>query len=447
MKKIYLSLAAALVVSASASALVDVQNLPIQSKSNSFEAVQTNLKGGSDMMKAPAKAVAKADAEGLKAYDYYSMSSKNPGAQTGTVKITFVSDTEVEILGIFYDYPVKGTFNATDGTIKIAKQDVVMNTYYNEMMKLYPQYLVVEDGYVTDQQNIDYITFEFYPDGAQTQDGDIIYQQCWLADPYELITISMDSIVAEGSGFAWNYGNAIEPIDYRFGDGVDFKFDAAEWESAGTATMVKDGWLLGDSDPYNVALLKNKSKEGHYLMVNPFGANTPYADINECTEDGYIYLNVENPACALVRPFVPGGFLYSDWGTGLMFFTSVEGSKYYAQGFEIDDIILEAEFYGDPIATFDASTGLVDLPNCRFGCVYSANAPEQWVDSQTQEPLEMAGQVKLNLSEGAVNNIIDDNAAAAKRFFNLQGIEINAPEAGEVVIVKQGNKTSKVVVK
>ena len=59
----------------------------------------------------------------------------------------------------------------------------------------------------------------------------------------------------------------------------------------------------------------------------------------------------------------------------------------------------------------------------------------------------MAGKVKLNLKEGAVNNIIDDNAAAAKRFFNLQGIEINAPEAGEVVIVKQGNKTSKTVVK
>lgn len=448
MKKIYLSLVAALMVGASASAaIVDAKTLPLESKTNTFEAVKT-LDKASDVLKAPAKAAAKADAQGLKAYDAYSRSNSHPGAKTGTAYITFVSDTEVEIMGIFYDFKIKGTFNAANGTIQIPKQELFLNTYYNEMVKLYPQYLnVSEEGMIEGESDIDYITFTFCPDGLQTSAGEIVYEQCWFADPYEQITISMDSIVAQGQGFDWLYGNVIEPIDYRFGEGTEFVFDAAEWENAGTATMLKDGWLLGDSDPYDVPLLKSKTNEGHFLMVNPFGANTPYASMNETTDTGYIYLNVENPACALVRPFVDGGFENTNWSKGNMNFTSVEGQHYYIEGFTIQEVIDEAEYYGDPIATYDASTGIVDLPLCRICFIYAYNNPEQWVDSTTEEPLEMAGQVKLNLSEGAVNNIIDDNAAAAKRFFNLQGIEINAPEAGEVVIVKQGNKTSKTVVK
>ncbi|MGM9866755.1 MAG: hypothetical protein ACI303_02690 [Lepagella sp.] len=446
MKKIYLSLAAALVVSASASALVDVQNLPVQSISNTLESVKTTLTSGSDMLKAPAKAVAKADAEGVKAYEYVS-ATQDGGDKTGTVQIKFVSDTEVQIFGLFYDYPMKGTFNATEGTIKVPAQEIVLNTYYNEMIKLYPQKLVVEGNQITDFQDIDCITFEYYPNGAETQAGDIIYQQCWVAHPYELMTYSVDSLFPQGSGFDFRYGNAIEPLDYRFGEGTEFVFNSADWEDAGTATMLKDGWLLGEYDPYDVPLLKSKTNEGHFLMVNPFGANTPYASMNETTDTGYIYFNVENPACALVRPFVDGGFEYSDWSNGHIDFTSLEGQKFYIEGYGFDDIVEEAEYYGDTVASYDASTGLIDLPSCRVSFVFGYNNPDQWQDSSTGEILEMSGQVKLNLKEGAVNNIIDDNAAAAKRFFNLQGIEINAPEAGEVVIVKQGNKTSKTVVK
>ncbi len=448
MKKIYLSLVATLMVGASASAaIVDVKALPLESKINTIEAVQT-LDKTSDMFKAPAKAAAQADAQGMKAFDSYSRSSSAPGAKTGTVSISFVSDTEVEIMGVFYDFKVKGTFNASEGTIQIPKQELFLNTYYNEWVTLYPQYLNVnEQGQIESEDHIDYITLVYCPNGLQTSEGDTVYEKCWVADPYEQITISIDSVVDQGSGWEWTYGNVFEPLDYRFGEGTEFVFDTAQWEDAGTATMVKDGWLLGDSDPYDVPLLKSKSNEGHYLMVDPFGVNTPYANMNETTDTGYIYLNLENPGCALVRPFVDGGFECSEWSNGHMNFTSVEGQKYYIEGYTIDEIIEEAEFFDNPLATYDASTGIVDLPLCRICFIYAYNNPDQWVDSQTKEPLEMAGQVKLNLGEGAVNNIIDDNAAAAKRFFNLQGIEINAPEAGEVVIVKQGNKTSKVVVK
>ena len=162
MKKIYLSLVAALMVGASASAaIVDAKTLPLESKTNTFEAVKT-LDKASDVLKAPAKAAAKADAQGLKAYDAYSRNSTTPGAKTGTAYITFVSDTEVEIMGIFYDFKVKGTFNAANGTIQIPKQELFLNTYYNEMVKLYPQYLnVSEEGRIEGESDIDYITFTF----------------------------------------------------------------------------------------------------------------------------------------------------------------------------------------------------------------------------------------------------------------------------------------------
>lgn len=59
-----------------------------------------------------------------------------------------------------------------------------------------------------------------------------------------------------------------------------------------------------------------------------------------------------------------------------------------------------------------------------------------------------ANEIPVVFSQGGqdgVEDIITDNAAAEKRYFNLQGVEIANPEKGEIVIVKEGNKVSKVI--
>lgn len=49
--------------------------------------------------------------------------------------------------------------------------------------------------------------------------------------------------------------------------------------------------------------------------------------------------------------------------------------------------------------------------------------------------------------QNAVSDIVNDNADAPVRYFNLQGIEVNEPAAGTLVIRRQGTQASKVLVR
>lgn len=454
MKKIYLALAATIAAGLSASATVDYKSMSaVQMENANLESIVEVKAVSSDFENGPMRAPAsKGDADGIKIYEYYSLRSDSPGAKTGSVQITFKDDKNVEILGLFADVPIAGTFDADKGTIRIAKQKLWYHENYKEDVYLFTQHInpVYDDeGNVVDEEHvdIDYIEFGYYPDGAESVEGGMIFQKCWIADPYDLFTISMQSIVAQGSGFDWMYSNVFEPIDYRYGEGTEFTYNESEWENYGTAQIIKDGWLLGEVDPYEVPLLVNKANATQFLVVKPFGPDTPYGEGNVSTvENGFIYLNAENPDCVLVRPFIAGGFNNPDVVPGELYFTSKEGSMYYLEGYTVEEIIEEAEFYGDEVAKYDRTTGIVDLPRCLFSLIYSLPNPEGWVNSETKEPIPMVSQIKLIAGAG-VEGIINDTENVAKRFFNLQGVEIANPEAGQVVIVKQGNKTSKTIIR
>lgn len=128
MKKIYLFLAFALaLVNASAN---EIPMLPLAKKQNLEKKVRTF---------APvAKSVEKSKVEGVKGYSYFSRNNASPGDYNKTVSISFKSDNKVEIIGFFYSCPIEGDFNPEDGTIKIYKQAIDYNSYYQDSVKLYP---------------------------------------------------------------------------------------------------------------------------------------------------------------------------------------------------------------------------------------------------------------------------------------------------------------------
>ncbi len=47
--------------------------------------------------------------------------------------------------------------------------------------------------------------------------------------------------------------------------------------------------------------------------------------------------------------------------------------------------------------------------------------------------------------DAGVNNVVADPAKAPAQYFNLQGMQLTTPEAGQVVIVKEGNSAKKVI--
>lgn len=69
----------------------------------------------------------------------------------------------------------------------------------------------------------------------------------------------------------------------------------------------------------------------------------------------------------------------------------------------------------------------------------------QWLTSDNK-PIPMESKITLpDAVFAGVDGIINDADAAVKRYFNLQGVEIANPEAGQVVIVKEGNKATKAI--
>lgn len=126
--------------------------------------------------------------------------------------------------------------------------------------------------------------------------------------------------------------------------------------------------------------------------------------------------------------------------------TTAESDQYYMQGYSYEDIIEEGETFGDEIANINSSR-LVSLPTCRLQMIPDFNFPNYWiVGGGDNNPRPMVSKIQLADPSG-VEGVINDTENAPKRFFNLQGLEIANPEAGELVIVKQGNKTTKTIVK
>lgn len=51
----------------------------------------------------------------------------------------------------------------------------------------------------------------------------------------------------------------------------------------------------------------------------------------------------------------------------------------------------------------------------------------------------------IDAGDAGVNNVVADPAKAPAQYFNLQGMQLSNPEAGQVVIVKEGNSAKKVI--
>lgn len=452
MKKIYASLAVAAAVSAQAFGAVDMEKSTLYTRAS--EVIQgtgiTAVENTDGRMKAPATA----DQNGNQSFSwqYYSLRSDLSGLQTGGLYVA-IEGTEATLYGVFDLAPVKGTFNAAAGTIRIESQPLFY-TYQGEQIYLYTKRLVIEDDKITGTPDVPYIEFTYMPDGAELSNGSVICKGGWIAPDDMEFCITVPSMKDGSSGFNWTYMMRLMTIEEAFGFPF-FKYDASEWTDCDDASL-EDGWfkaLDGKGYPaYNVACKKSKTNPGEILLVNPYGQNSPYKSMNASSnKDGYIVLNIENPDCILVRPYVNASFDMSNFYqepslNNPIFATSSEGWRYYTEGWTFDDIIEDAEMFGDPIATM-TTDGVVTIPNARIqGDMADYTLASQW-EAEGGIPIEMISTIRLPKNALGVEGVINDAENVPARYFNLQGVELSNPEAGQVVIVKQGSKSFKTIAK
>ncbi|MBD5347642.1 MAG: hypothetical protein HDR84_00130 [Bacteroides sp.] len=450
MKKIYalLGLATAL----TATAAVPSQQKQLVPATSQLENVEVNFTAveNSDMMKAPAVGYFN-NYYGL---DYYGMTTQDNSEQLGAVELRKISDTEVNIygLGVFGDYPVKATYDASAQTLTVKKQVYMSAAEFasiggsNEPVYLY---VTTSNQATGNMDEISEIVFKYCPYGVTFSDGSTGYEGGWVVMEGNRIfcfnTASNFNAQSGGSmsGWvgSWKYAVALPQLSDFYPEAGAFIFDESEWTSTGTSKL-EDGWFLSEG-AFNVATYQSKSNPNEYLLLKPFAS---VADNDTPNADGYLILNIENPGCVVVKPHVMSGYTSAEQGMMASVATTTrEGVSYYLNEYTFDEIIEEAELYDDPLPVMEGN--VITLPNCIFQNVpnFEPEDINYWVNSN-REPIPMISKITLATGAG-VNGIINDADNAATRYFNLQGVEIAQPAAGEVVIVKEGNKTSKTIVR
>lgn len=475
MKKIYAALALAAFVSVSASAGLDKNVKAQQILNPNGECVMTKqvvavnessskvMKAGTDYAKLMT---------GLKGWVGYNRlnGDDRPPTDYSTFDITIKPNNEVILMGYYFDLPLKGTYDPATGDITIAsKQPLYYNTYYKEQVYFYAWGYELEqreDGkyYFVNEREVPNMVFKYCPNGVQYNDGTVDYEKCWVSMDNTMMFLSMESIKNQGSGFQCSYSNKICPLEFLYDGFGEFEYNPGEWEPA-TPAKLNDGWLRAWTEtgqgfaPYDVKCKVNAKNKNIFLLCNPYGTGTPYESMNYTPNDnGYIYLDVTDPDCVVVRPFVYSGFSdqveendVDKTAKYRYFFATNEGVDYYMYQTSITDIKQMADFYGDVIGTMTAD-GLITLPNCRETGDYNARAYDQWVyyeeaDTERENPIAipMESQIKVDLTYAGINGVINDADNVATRYYNLQGVEISNPEDGQIVIAKNGKKAVKVV--
>lgn len=181
-----------------------------------------------------------------------------------------------------------------------------------------------------------------------------IYDVYW--DP-ETETVSFDKV---GGGS----GSGDDPVI----EISEFVYNPSEWTYKGECEF-KDAWFnvwwsAGTAQPYNVPIYQSKNNPNQYLLLNPYGEGTPYAEINASSEIGYIVIDVTNPNCVLVRPATYGLSSYWDDGEVMSFYCfNQEARYYYYEGMSYEAIINQ---YSDYLSKYNASEGIISIRNGRF---------------------------------------------------------------------------------
>lgn len=222
--------------------------------------------------------------------------------------------------------------------------------------------------------------------------------------------------------------------------GVVFYYDddADNWESMGNGTFTDpvfsaldyNSSLLNDPQTYEVAVEKNKNNAALIRIVDPY-VNHPFfvKQKRYLVSHGhhhYIFMDTTDPEFI----FVAESPLGIDLGGGHICINSP--ATRYIKDHPKDDI---KKYYGsvvlkDGVITFESQSLFVSEAETDDNALYRTDA---------------VGKLVLPTVSGIKDAIAGDESEV--KYYNLQGIEVTAPQAGQIVIRKQGQTTAKIVVR
>lgn len=369
--------------------------------------------------------------------DYYFQDSTN-----GPIAVAFEAALESEDFVIFesvegISLPFLASYDATTGNLTFTKEELgVLDGYY-----VYQQPFV----YNWNTQNLD------NQDISGTYDaklGIISFQQdagiSWPA--YQTPTAPTNS----GYYGIYDLLAANRPEE-------DAPDDSNEWISIGNATFM-DGWVLpafglnqeDNKNKYEVPMERNKNNLNLYRLVDPYHLG-PVAMLNYSTTIGHIVIDITDPDHVVFLQS-NAGFSYPGAGITSFYCYNRLGCKLAENpGKTVQELIAEL---GDEIPYTTLKDGVVNLNsiNTPEGTMYDANFGIQsnptggmiWRDAQTNAATNMTSSIKFPEDFDGVETIGVDNVDTVV-YYNLQGMKVSNPEKGQLLIIKSGKTTKKVV--
>lgn len=232
------------------------------------------------------------------------------------------------------------------------------------------------------------------------------------------------------------------------------------WTSLGEA-LFEDAWVvpsynasLNLAKSWKVELQQSDVDKNVYRLVDPYLVDAcPIKPYNESTaKHGYIEFNVSNPDYVYFN-VVEAGYANSD--QGVTKFYPYNSLTFYMNYLSFDAETTIAIFGEETNTTFKENIvrlGTYESVNSETGetkTIYDAcfgiqgdiNAGYSWKNSV------MTGYIAFPGADPSGVEGIVDSENAPKVYYNLQGIRVANPENGKVYIVRQGNKSDKVLVK
>ena len=252
-----------------------------------------------------------------------------------------------------------------------------------------------------------------------------------------------------------------EPLDEVMAD---------QWYTvgSGTATLV-DGWVIpvytrgglpivNTDYPVEVEVQRNRTNQNLYRLWKPYNNSQHTLAGNNVTEfEGQIILDLEDPNnVVVVAAGHPSGFANDNgefYVTNLLGYwiksngdyngvesnPLVEGNLYAAlKNLVLQQILPQRPGYVHDklegnVVTIDGSNHVFSYSDDYTG-LRAANAPQATI-------------ITLPADYSGVNDVIVTENDEAVEYYNLQGVRVANPTAGQLVIKKQGGNVTKVTVK
>lgn len=229
-----------------------------------------------------------------------------------------------------------------------------------------------------------------------------------------------------------------------------------KWENVGTAQF-QDAWIhpayqsagvtLNPADyVYEVELQRDVNNPNRFRLWKPFQTdNFKLLAQNKSTYDGQIVFDITHPESVIVEPGMPAGFKNSN---GEFYMFNLLGWQIHGYGDAYDEskylqsILDFMNKNGQSIDTFDAATSTVTINKAVFDISPACTKAYSWQDNPyTTSTITLPKETDIKVI------VTDQDNSAPVEYYNLEGIRVNSAIPGQLIIRRQGDNVSKIIVR